>query len=285
MVYTIKNENDRVKISKISENGHPNDSKKENKHLENLMNVPKNEAIEELYSTFGSIRKKFNIYKSNSSLFAIIQDNPCLIKCVHELRNKNNEDIDSFYSAKHNWIKKKIIDAILNKFENQIEVRSEYSLSNGKLNILILQTQNNKIQIRYKTKTIAIEIKSGKTVDSKTFFQIERYLADTDVLIMVRVPTQDVVPIHSDRTMNETIEDLSLLKRKAGKILSNSVIKVPGDWCRECNVECEFNKFPKRDSNPIGSFETFESDFKNVNMVIAKVIILIKQKLEEFQKS
>jgi hypothetical protein len=285
MVTAIKDENDQVKLSKISENGHPNDSKKENKQIENLMNVPKNEAIEELHSTFGSIRKKFNIYKSNSSLFAQIQDNPCLIKCVHELRNKSNEDIDSFYSAKHNWIKKKIIDAILDKFENQIQVRSEYSLSNGKLDILILQTQNNKIQLQYKTKTVAIEIKSGETVNSKTFCQIERYLADTDVLIMVRVPTQDVVPIHSDRIMNEIIEDLSLLKRKADKILSNSVIKVPGDWCRECNVECEFNKFPKRDFNPTGSFETFESDIKNVNMVIAKVIVVIEQILEEFKKS
>ena len=62
------------------------------------------------------------------------------------------------------------------------------------------------------------------------------------------------------------------MKRKA----SNSVKKVPGDWCRECNADCEFKKTPKWDSNPIGSFESFEKDLKNVNMVIAKLIILIE---------
>ncbi|MFB5600854.1 MAG: hypothetical protein ACE5SW_11590 [Nitrososphaeraceae archaeon] len=245
----------------------------------------KDETIKELQSKFGSIRKKFNIYIKNPSIFAIIQDNPCLVKCVHELRNKNEMIFDSFYNAKHNWIKKKLIDAILDEFGNRIEVRSEYSISNGKLDILILQTQNNKIHIKYKTKTIAIEIKSGKTIDSKIFCQIERYLADINVLIMVRVPTQDVVPIHSNLIINELIEDISLLNRKVDKILSNSIIKVQGDWCRECNADCEFKKSPKWNSIPTGSFEGFEGDLKSVNLVIAKVIILIKQMLEEFQKS
>ena len=103
---------------------------------------------------------------------------------------------------------------------------------------------------------------------------------------MVRVPTQDVVPIHSDGIINELIEDLSLLRRKADKILSNSVKKIPGDWCRECNADCEFKKSPKwNSSSPKGSFEGFEEDLKNINMVIAKLIILIKQTLDEFQQT
>ena len=101
---------------------------------------------------------------------------------------------------------------------------------------------------------------------------------------MVRVPTQDVVPIHSDRITNELIEDLSLMRRKGDKIVSNSVKKVPGDWCRECNADCEFKKSPKWDSSPKGSFEGFEEDLKSVNMVIAKLIILLEQTLDEFQQ-
>ena len=231
-------------------NGHANPSQQNPIQKKNSVNVSKKEAMEELQTTFGSIRKKFIINKTNPSIFAIIQDNPCLVKCVHEIRNKNDNkpDFDSIYSAKHEWIKKKIIDAILDKFENQIEVKSEYSLSNGKFNI-ILQILFDKIQIQYKTKTIAIEIKSGKTVNSKIFCQIERYLVDADVLLMVRVPTQDVVSIHNDRIINELIEDISLLRRKTDKILANSVKKVPGDWCRECNADCEFKKSPKWNSS------------------------------------
>ena len=36
---------------------------------------------------------------------------------------------------------------------------------------------------------------------------------------------------------------------------------------------------------PKGSFEGFEEDLKNVNMVIAKLIILIEQTLEDFQQT
>ena len=79
------------------------------------------------------------------------------------------------------------------------------------------------------------------------------------------------MPIHSDEVINELIEDLSLLRRKADKILSTSVKKVPGDWCRECNAECEFKKSSKWDSSHKGSFEGFEVELKNVNMVIANL--------------
>ena len=244
MVIAIKDENVQGKLLKISQNGYSNNSKIESKQIGDSEGFSMKEAIEELQTIFGFIRKKLDINRTNPFIFTIIQDNPCLVKCVHELINKNDNTtkFDSIYSAKHEWIKKKIIDAILDKFENQIEVKSEYSLSNGKLDI-ILEILYDKLQIKYKTKTIAIEIKSGKTVDSKTFCQIERYLADTEVLIMVRVPTQDVVPIHSNIIMNELIEDISLLKRKGNKILSNSIKKVPGDWCRECTADCEFKKF------------------------------------------
>jgi hypothetical protein len=286
MVIAIKDENDYDKLSTNYSNGHSNNGQHKPTQIIKSVNVSKKEAIEELQTIFGSIRKKFDPKLPNSSIFAILQDNPCLVKCVHEIRHKNDRkpDFDSIYSAKHNWIKNKIIDAILDKFEDQIEVKSEYSLSNGKFD-LILQILYDKIKIQYKTRTIAIEIKSGKTVSSKIYCRIERYLVDTDVLLMVRVPYQDVVPIHSERIGNELIEDLSLLKRKANKILSNSIKKVPGDWCRECNADCEFKKSPKWDSSPKGSFEGFEEDLKNVNMVIAKVIILIEETLEKFQKS
>ena len=213
-------------MSNTYTNGHPNNSQKKPPQMKNLVNVSKNDAIEELYTTFRSVRSKYNTKLSNSSMFAIMQDNPCLLKCVHELRNKSDKDIDSFYLAKHEWIKKKIIDAILDKFENQIEVRSEYSISNGKLDIIVLKLFFDKIQIHYKTKTIAIEIKSGETVNSKTFCQIERYLMDTDVLLMVRVSTKDVVAVYSDEIMNELITDISLLRRKADRIISNTLKKI-----------------------------------------------------------
>ena len=110
-------------MSNTYKKGHSNNSLKDSIQLKNLVNISKKEAIEELQTTFGSIRSKLNTKLFNSSIYAIIQDNPCLVKCKYELRNKNdNNNIDSFYTAKHEWIKRKIIDAILDKFGNQIEM-------------------------------------------------------------------------------------------------------------------------------------------------------------------
>lgn len=47
---------------------------------------------------------------------------------------------------------------------------------------------------------------------------------------------------------------------------------------------CEFKKSLKWDASPTGSFEGFEGDLKNANIIIAKVILLLKQILEEFHK-
>jgi hypothetical protein len=279
MVIEIKEENDQGKLKNFG-NGHSSNSQKGKTQIENISTPSKKETIEELQRTFGFLRTKLNIYKKNPSIFAIIQDNPCLVKCNYDLRNSIKKDIDPIYLAKHDWIKKKIIDKIIDKFYNRIEVKSEYNLSNGKLDIIILQIRNNDaLQLKYKTKTIAIEIKSGKTVDSKLFCQIERYLMDTDVLLMVRVPTQDVVAIHSDRIENELIEDVSLLIKKANRIASNSLKKVPGDWCKDCNVECEFKEKPKWNSTQSASLEDYDDTLKNTNMVIDKLMILLEEVL------
>ena len=81
-------------------------------------------------------------------------------------------------------------------------VKSEYKTFTGKLDIALLPSHNHSmIILKYNKKLIGIEIKSGRWVGATTFNQIERYLFDVDQLLIVRVPTEDVVIV--DRGMIE----------------------------------------------------------------------------------
>lgn len=68
MVTEIIDENVQGKLSKIYQNGHPNNSKKDSKQIGDSEGVSKTETIEELQKICGSIRKKFNINKTNPSI-------------------------------------------------------------------------------------------------------------------------------------------------------------------------------------------------------------------------
>jgi hypothetical protein len=127
-------------------------------------------------------------------MISILQNNPCRLKCLNEItdRNRDKQWIDPFYFSRHEWVKMKIIDAILDEFAHLIDVKSEHSTTIGKLDIAVL---GNKIELRYNRKIIAIEIKTGETVNSGLFNQIQRYLTGVDLLLIVRIPSNDVVPI------------------------------------------------------------------------------------------
>ena len=161
-----------------------------------------------------------------------------MLKCVRDIQDYQYEnDIDSLYSGCHDWVRKRIIDRIIDRFEDLILVSSEYGIINGKLDIGVLQ---DKIRLKYGRKLIAIEIKTGRWVDSSLFNQIERYLLELDVLIVARVPTEEVEAIDSAPLENILEKNLNILIRKSHRIMSGRRIKIPGDWCKGCNANCEY---------------------------------------------
>jgi hypothetical protein len=62
--------------------------------------------------------------------------------------------------------------------------------SDGRVDIIIF---TDRIVIKNERKVITIEIKSGKNID---LFQFERYLFESDLLIVVRVLTKEVAVIN-----------------------------------------------------------------------------------------
>ena len=224
-----------------------------------------------------ALKSLLNCKASTAKIIANIQECPCLAKCIHEIQNTNYGNIDSLYSAKHEYAKTKIIDAIRDKFSNLITLTSEHRTINGKLDIAILP--GSKIVLKYNDKIIAIELKSGRWADASILFQIERYLFDCDVLIFIRIPTEEVTLIRKDPLKSSIQESITSLDRKIVTIINGNRNKVQEDWCHGCNVECTFKK-PSRWSNASQPTLAEFGDFmKKINRVITKMLGLLSEEL------
>ena len=236
------------------------------------------EGIKQLLDTStNKMQSSLNSKASKAKVFAILQECPCLVKCVHEIQCYNYPNIDSLYSAKHEHAKTKLIDAIEDRFADLVTVSSEHIVPNGKLDIVI--QPGSKIILKYNKRTIAIELKSGKWADSSMLFQIERYLPDCDVLIFVRIPTEEVTLIETDSIKYNLIESMSRLNRKASRITNGQLIKVQGEWCRGCTADCTYKKESRWNGESKASLENFGTFLQNIENVIAKILVILEKEL------
>lgn len=229
------------------------------------------ETSKKLMARLDNVKTGLKSKAGRSKILSILQDNPCRLRCKHLVQSgTDDKKIDyTFYNAKHEWIKNKIIDAIVDEFSDLVAVKSEDFVSYGKLDIGI-QFDNMRIILEYGRKSIAIEIKAGHSVSSNHFNQIERYLFDVDVLIIIRVPAEDVVVIYNTFIKDDLIKGMARLTRKAYEIMSNKPIIIPGDWCKGCNAICPYMK-PSVDNSHNASFKDYEDVIKHVEVIIGKL--------------
>jgi len=229
-------------------------------------------ANQELVNCIDSLRSNLGTRASNAKILSIVHGCPCPMKCVNDITHINySNDIDRLYVERHEYVKKKIIDAIQLNFSRSTTIKSEHKINNGTLDIVILY---DKIILNYHEKSICIEIKSGRSID---LFQIERYLYESYVLIVVRVPTRDVVPIHQANITEELIAGINSTIKKLDLLNENNLLKVQGEWCKGCTANCEFSKKVSK-NNHIARLE-FEEFFKNVSNVTDKTIQVLKEEM------
>jgi hypothetical protein len=201
------------------------------------------------------------------------------LRCYHDLRNASYDNIDSLYTARHEYARNKIIDALLARFGDWLLVKSEHSISTGKLDIALLPPLNI-IVLKYDRIVVGIEIKSGSWVGATTFNQIERYLFDVDYLLIVRIPTKDVVLIDRSLVESTLSKDLMYLEQKIERIMSGKLPVVQGPWCAGCRAECEFKKPSKWNTNRPPSFEGYEKFVTSLDSVIEKIIAILEKEFD-----
>jgi hypothetical protein len=231
-------------------------------------------ASEELNYRIDRLKSTLMTKASNAKILSIVHDCPCPMKCVNEIKCSNyNNNIDRLYIVKHEYVKKKIIDAILINFGKLSSVKSEHKINNGTIDILI---SYEKIILNYHEKTICIEVKSGQSID---LFQIERYLYESDVLLVIRVPTREVVPFHQSKLVGELVNNIKVTIEKIDLLTAHDLLKVQGDWCKGCSVTCEF----RRESNQINRKAKleFEEFYSNVTAVVHETIKVLKEEIHK----
>jgi hypothetical protein len=229
-------------------------------------------ANQELAYRIDNLRSNLGAKASNAKILSIVHSTPCPMKAVNDIKNRDyNNGIDRLYIERHDYARKKIIDSVLVNFGRLTTVKSEHKIKNGTLDIVI---SYDKILLNYHEKVICIEIKSGQSID---LFQIERYLYESYLLIVVRVPTRDVVPIHQPNIASELIKGINSTIDKIDLLNGNNLSKVQGEWCKGCTANCEFKK-PISNNRHVARLE-FEEFFKNVNAVTQETIRVIKEEM------
>ena len=219
-----------------------------------------------LLSELDAFRNKLSLKASNAKMISILHQFPCLLKCVHDIRVSEYSDIDPLYLQKHDYVRKRLIDAIVRRFSNELAVSSEEKIDNGTIDICIYSDKI--ICINKEKKRVGIEVKSGRTID---LFQIERYLCQLDILIVVRVPTQEVTKISQNDIAKELIHNNFSTIQKIRQIKDQGLIKVKGEWCRGCTALCQ-HKEAGYTTKTNGSLRDYPEFIKNVNTVTEKVV-------------
>lgn len=225
------------------------------------------ESENKLLSELGAMKAKLNVKTSNAKMIKILHQCPCHLKCLNDIIKSeyNDNNIDPLYLQKHDVVKKRLIDAIVCKFSDKLKISSEDKINNGIADISI---SSDPIIRLNNGKKVGIEIKSGKSID---LLQIERYLYELDVLLVVRVPTKDLVKIPQKDIAEDLNKNILLLTEKIDQINTQDPIKIEGEWCRGCTALCQYKK-PEHTRRPDAAMADYSEFIKNVNIVIEKVI-------------
>jgi hypothetical protein len=225
------------------------------------------ESQSKLVSELQTMRNRLNVKASNAKMISILHQCPCRLKCLHDITKSEYtyNNIDRLYLEKHDIVKKRLIDAIVCRFPGKLKISSEHKINNGTADISI--SSDSIIRLN-NGKKVGIEVKSGKSID---LFQIERYLYELDVLLVVRVPTRDVVKILQKDISQELSKNILSLTEKIQQINTYGLIKVEGEWCRGCTALCQ-NRKPGYIGKPIATMADYSKFIKNVNIVVEKVI-------------
>ncbi len=225
-----------------------------------------------------------------STVMKILADYECERLISHLLRNPDceNNKFDRYYSQKHEFYKTKLIDRLKNvlaEMGKSVLIATEKRVDTGRYDVTII-SNGNVIKIEDGNgKEVVIEVKGSLNVD---LGQIERYLWNNIVLIIVRVVTGHVIKLRTSENAEFLSESLKDLIEKAERILENQPIKIPGYNCYQCsNSECEHaNK--KRKNNNFKRIamqdEEFNFDFgqllKNSYPTINKTVKLAIEELD-----
>ena len=178
-----------------------------------------------------------------ATVMKVLSENECEGLIQYLLRNPasaRNGSFDRYYREKHEFYKRKLVDRLKNELEDagfNVLIATEENVLTGRYDVAIFS--GRQVRVVNDQEQIAIEIKGSLGISLE---QIERYLLNGTVIILVRVVTGHVVMLSAYEYIDFLVESLKDLTRKAERILRNKPVLVRGSQCRKCPVEtCPYN--------------------------------------------
>jgi len=178
-----------------------------------------------------------------ATVMKVLGENECERLIQHLLRNPvsaANGSFDRYYREKHEFYRRKLVDRLKNELEDarfNVLITTEENVETGRYDVTIVS--GRRVRILNGQEEIVIEIKGSLGISLE---QIERYLLNGTVIILVRVVTGHVARLSTYEYIDFLAESVKDLTRKAERILGNKPVMIRGSRCRECPVEtCVYN--------------------------------------------
>lgn len=189
------------------------------------------------------------------------------------------EKADLYYRQRSRFAQIKILDHLKSRLMSEninATLLTEFFARTGRYDIVVVGDEG---------RAVRIEVKTGFGID---FEQLDRYLWWQIPLILVRVPTNNVLRIAPNQLLPYTLFTLRVLRAKAERLISGKIYMVPGLDCLACTCfDCPYNKGKMSNCRKRMSDEEFEEElilfFKNLPYVAVKTAKLVIDELRPSQ--
>lgn len=249
-----------------------------------------NKATVNVYTEFKSaiseISKKFNIRET--TIIKSLIDNTCDHRARNEIESPkyvSAHKFDSYFRMKHDFEKNRFVQLLALELRHQGLQASISIEGKGVVGVYDVLIANGKSLVSISDKggkKIVVEWKSGAGL---SLSQLERYLFECSILVLVRVQMNQVVRIaRSDIGEHLKRSLVSLTERAQVVEAGENLQKIPGPYCKGCPVDgCEFRKEISTEKMVSFASESMEADllsvFKNVDGCIDQAIKIVLDEL------
>jgi len=253
-----------------------------------------NKEKENLLAKMRTLGDRYGLFRENhlsTIRFAkILSSYACERQIKNLLENgafaKENQRFDPYYQQKSQFATVKILECLKTRLHSNgvdATILTEAPSEIGRYDIVIFQNYPRKVDARGE-ETVRIEVKASLGLNLE---QIDRYLWDSSLLILVRVITGHVAKIQPLALRRYVLFSLRELNAKADRLLSNKLYAIPGTSCLSClDNNCPHNRSKNERSMGIVTMRDseFERDlnsfFQNLSYVAERTASLVVEEMK-----
>lgn len=215
---------------------------------------------------------------SLAAILSILGKYPCPDRCFHALSETERPTIDPFYSERHRYLQRLLIDRLRIKLTDagiRARLAAEHDLGIGKGDVDVIVTPTG-VELRTKAAVVRIELKTGSNFDLS---QVIRYLVDVDAVVVSLCGRGQAVALKKSGTEEHISSLMGTYADKLQSLLKDHSERVQGPWCSGCPVDCPNKRpafihevnFQTELQAPIGKWTAAIDD------AISKTILLLKE--------